>query len=108
MEATKINLVISGELNKILNKIFSFSTDMNVLMAISNLRILEDTSISYLGVAEQDRSKISYLTLSKINQMKIDDSYWNKDMRIMARPSRVLNYSYYHIRSLGKMNLHSY
>ena len=91
MEAIEINLVIDIKLQVVLKRMYEFSTDITTKEAILNLLTLkvDEKSINYLGIAEEDNTKISYLPPSKIKSLHPTER-WLSSKRTMAKPSKVL------------------
>jgi hypothetical protein len=91
-----MKLYINKELQKVLNRA---KEDKHLAPLIEQLETLEvdpesKDYINYLGIAVDDDTKMSYLNKGKIEKLSewemILNKHWDKDYRIMGKPSKIL------------------
>ena len=85
-ERKTIDILISDELRNILNEIKSDSVVAELLLKRRHLKDdIVDSPVNYISVSSNDRGRISYLTVERIEQIS-DNEHWSSSRRFHTKP----------------------
>ena len=85
-ERKTIDLFISDNLREILNDIKSDSVVAEMLLKHRHSKEdIVDNPVNYISISSNDRSRISYLTTERMEQMSVTE-YWSSSKRFHTKP----------------------